>query len=227
MAVSALPRPAPLARAAVRPARSPRAALAPRSLAYALAYSNDAVIQKFLERHDVPLAEARSLFRETKKWLWLAARAADEAEAGLGATPQLAIDGPLVLLDEMWHTFILFTREYTHYCHSRFGRYVHHLPTTTDEKQRRREDYDRAPAAFRRKERARMRAQYTYVCEQLGEPTLRRWYSDYARRYTPQFVRAVTRAPGADEDPPAPPVTAPPSLRRSRPSAGPRRPSAR
>ena len=227
MAVPALPRPSSLARAAARPARSSRAGLAPRSLSYALAYTNDAVIEKFLERHDVPLAEARSLFRETKKWLWLAARTQDEAAAGLDATPQLAIDGPLVLLDEMWHTFILFTSDYAHYCYSRFGRYVHHHPTTADEKQRRREDYDRAPAAFRRKERARMRAQYTYVCEQLGEATLRRWYSDFARRYTPQFVRAVTRAPGAAEDRPARPATASRSRRRSRPDAGQRRPSAR
>lgn len=227
MAVPALRRLSSLARPAARPARSPRAVLAPRSLAHALAYENDGVIHKFLERHDIPLAEARSLFRETKKWLWLAARAEAEAEAGLRATPQLAIDGPLTLLDEMWHTFILFTREYTDYCHSRFGRYVHHLPTTPEEKQRRRKVHDRAPTAFRKRERARLRAQYTYVCRHLGEQTLRQWYSDYARRYTPQFVRAVTRTAGADADQPAQPMKAPRSPRRSRPSAAQRRPSAR
>jgi hypothetical protein len=226
MAVPALRRLSSLARPAARPARSPRAVLAPRSLAHALAYENDGVIHKFLERHDIPLAEARSLFRETKKWLWLAARAEAEAEAGVRATPQLAIDGPLTLLDEMWHTFILFTREYTDYCHSRFGRYVHHLPTTLDEKQRRQQEHDRAPTAFRRRERARLRAQYSYVCEHLGEQTLRQWYSHYARRYTPQFVRAVTRAAGAAADRAAP-VKAQRELRRSLPPAAQRRPSAR
>lgn len=37
--------------------------------------------------------------------------------------------GPSELVDIGWHTFILYTMEYTAYCHRAFGRYLHHNPT--------------------------------------------------------------------------------------------------
>lgn len=32
-------------------------------------------------------------------------------------------------VDEVWHTFILFTRDYTDFCNEVFGRYIHHQPS--------------------------------------------------------------------------------------------------
>jgi hypothetical protein len=32
-------------------------------------------------------------------------------------------------VDDAWHTFILFTRDYADYCDRRFGRFIHHEPT--------------------------------------------------------------------------------------------------
>lgn len=34
-------------------------------------------------------------------------------------------------VDEVWHAFILFTREYTEFCRSIFGRYIHHAPNSS------------------------------------------------------------------------------------------------
>lgn len=31
-------------------------------------------------------------------------------------------------VDNLWHTFILFTKEYTQFCKNTFGRYIHHEP---------------------------------------------------------------------------------------------------
>ncbi|MBI4440850.1 hypothetical protein HY639_01665 [Candidatus Woesearchaeota archaeon] len=33
-------------------------------------------------------------------------------------------------VDEVWHQFILFTREYHAFCDDMFGRYIHHAPAT-------------------------------------------------------------------------------------------------
>jgi hypothetical protein len=34
-------------------------------------------------------------------------------------------------VDEVWHRFILFTEEYTKFCDSIFGKYIHHAPNTS------------------------------------------------------------------------------------------------
>ena len=40
--------------------------------------------------------------------------------------------GPSRKIDTGWHTFILYTREYTAFCHSIAGEYIHHAPTDGD-----------------------------------------------------------------------------------------------
>lgn len=37
---------------------------------------------------------------------------------------------PSEMLDAAWHEFILHTNEYAHYCYSRFGKFIHHVPTS-------------------------------------------------------------------------------------------------
>ncbi|HKY84967.1 MAG TPA: hypothetical protein VJ160_09105 [Anaerolineales bacterium] len=34
-------------------------------------------------------------------------------------------------VDEVWHAFILFTREYAEFCQAAFGSFVHHVPRTS------------------------------------------------------------------------------------------------
>lgn len=35
---------------------------------------------------------------------------------------------PSQVVDDLWHEFILFTRNYQHFCQRAFGRYLHHTP---------------------------------------------------------------------------------------------------
>lgn len=39
-------------------------------------------------------------------------------------------------IDEVWHTHILYTREYTRDCKMLFGEYLHHSPAGDDEKEK-------------------------------------------------------------------------------------------
>jgi len=50
------------------------------------------------------------------------------ALVGLGYR-RLAMLNPEV--DEVWHTFILFTREYAEFCQAAFGTFIHHVPRTS------------------------------------------------------------------------------------------------
>ena len=57
----------------------------------------------------------REAFTELKKFLWLCAKS-DEQSALMVSK----------LIDELWHQFILFTREYHDFCDRFFGHYIHH-----------------------------------------------------------------------------------------------------
>lgn len=156
-------------------------------LARALAYRNDQIVYKFMERWDVSFADAEDLFDECKKLLWLMQRAGSRGH-------RFIIDDPLRMLDEMWHTFVLFTREYTDYCERLYGMYVHHAPTTRREKdalaQRMRQDR----AGFLRELTARQDLQWELVAAELGQDTVLKWYVEIPLRYPTRFFRTGQKA---------------------------------
>ncbi len=85
-----------------------------------LAYKNQQVIQYYCHHHsDVTPEQANQLFTDLLAWLWLNVhRQLSERRTYLF--------GPLLLLDDMWHVFILHTRDYYSFSTRFFGAYVHH-----------------------------------------------------------------------------------------------------
>lgn len=90
----------------------------------------------------------------------------------------------LVVIDEMWHNFVLFTKEYTQFCKEYFGYYLHHGPATEAEELENRARFqglqgkDRMEAVKDAK-----RPQYEYIYDHLGEETFVKWYVDYPKIY--------------------------------------------
>lgn len=160
----------------------------PGSLQRALAYRNDQIVFRFMETYGVTLRDARELFLEAKRWIWLMARS--EACGG----PTLIIDDRLIMIDEMWHTFILFSKEYHRYCETHFGHYVHHAPTTRRQVERTRALRRKDPAGFLQRAERRLRRQYTFIYDQLGRDTLLRWYEELPRKIpSPRVKRRASR----------------------------------
>ncbi|HVP69226.1 MAG TPA: hypothetical protein VMT17_18400 [Anaeromyxobacteraceae bacterium] len=149
------------------------------SLEQALGYRNDQILYKFQERWAVNFEEAAELFEETKKWLWVqvAARVTPGA-------PPMAMTVALAMLDEMLHTFILFTREYVEYCEENYGAYLHHAPMTRDAKNAQLERFRKDPDGMLAQEGEFLRNMYSFVYDLLGEETVVRWYSEYAEKYS-------------------------------------------
>lgn len=48
-----------------------------------------------------------------------------------GSTPTLAAAMPSKTVDEAWHEFLTYTRDYAEFCERAFGRFLHHVPETT------------------------------------------------------------------------------------------------
>lgn len=133
-------------------------------LAELLRYRHEGVVCRFMRVHGVTRERAEELFVETLKWLWLARRAREARPAGL----VLAMHTEIRAIDEMWHVFLLFTRDYAALCDAHLGGFVHHDPAPDGQ----REELDEAAFA------AELTALYSFVDEELGEATLRAWFEE-------------------------------------------------
>jgi hypothetical protein len=85
-----------------------------------LAYEHPHLIDRLQEKLGLSPDGAEELFEDTKRFLYL---------CGTVSEP-LAPSAPI---DECWHHFILFTREYAAFCNRYFGRFLHHVPKTAAE----------------------------------------------------------------------------------------------
>jgi hypothetical protein len=156
-----------------------------KSLARALAYRNRHVVDRFLSEYPIPRDEAEDIFRETKRWLWLCGKS--------GHSAALTVTSSMTVIDEMWHAFVLFTPDYAAYCERHFGRMLHHVPTTHTESARFFRRLEKTPDRVATEIGKSRRRQYEIVAEFLGDRTLRKWYVDFAERYSPRALARLRR----------------------------------
>ena len=98
--------------------KTPQANTGGVDIAGALQYHNFDLVKRYAKRYDITLEEAEHLFTECRKFLVICAMISGPCS-------------PSNQLDEMWHHFILHTRDYRQFCEKFFGRFIHHNPTET------------------------------------------------------------------------------------------------
>jgi hypothetical protein len=81
----------------------------------ALSYENADIIEKFCSEQEVEQELAKEYFIEVKKFLYLCANTTDRL-------------APSAEIDKIWHTFILFTKDYRQYCMHFLGKFIDHVP---------------------------------------------------------------------------------------------------
>jgi hypothetical protein len=151
------------------------------SLQEVLGYDNPRVLNKFRTMYAISQDEAQEIFTEMKKWLWLSAQRKIAVRNGqLEDFGSLVIHTGMVVIDELWHVFILHTKDYTDFCERYFGFYIHHSPGSPD---------------FLPQSEEKNRAQLNYIWELLGEETLLKWYEGYPVRYSPEILIGLMRPP--------------------------------
>lgn len=82
------------------------------------AYDMSFVFDKLVRDRKVAKSDIKVLEKEFKRFVLL---------AGLGIFP-IAMISPLV--DEVWHQFILFTKQYRDFCYDTIGFFLEHTPDT-------------------------------------------------------------------------------------------------
>lgn len=177
---------------ATQPQRTRKIELICPSISDVVTYSNPHVIDSFRSLLDVSEGEAHGIFHETIKWLWFCNDVAARPFDGMHNAP--VIDSSLLIIDEMWHTFILHTRDYFDFCFKHFGRYLHHQPTLRAEK----EAMQASLQVLTTEQRASLlteqkRGQYNAVYERLGRDTFKTWYFTYPDQYPLERILRLRR----------------------------------
>ncbi|MEK9201664.1 MAG: hypothetical protein AAB944_01700 [Patescibacteria group bacterium] len=82
----------------------------------ALAYRHPVLLKRFAKKHGLPVKTAEHQFIELKKFLVVCGMMESSCSPSQG-------------LDEIWHAFILHTRDYQEFCERYIGGFIHHRPT--------------------------------------------------------------------------------------------------
>jgi hypothetical protein len=85
-----------------------------------MSFEFDPLVHRMVDKYQWAEDEARSVFEDTKRYLYL---------ARMTGKPLI----PPAKVDEMWHNFILFTADYASFCERRLGKFIHHRPRRRDD----------------------------------------------------------------------------------------------
>lgn len=97
------------------------------------------------------------LWTDMLSWLWLSHKV---SPVPLWVSPET------LWLDRMWHTFILFTKDYISFCENYFGQILHHEPLV---------EIIESESDLKERQNI-LKPQLYLIGKELGESYLRRWY---------------------------------------------------
>lgn len=156
-----------------------------KTLAEVLSYSNAAILRAFRETFDISEKETEDIFRETKKFLWICALSRAEFSIDLiGVPKKIHVHKSMLVIDQLWHVFINYTRLYTDFCEQYLDGYVHHIP---------REPGSKGPTEEENE------LQLSYIYDKLGEETLVKWYDKYEEQYSPAKLQKLLKPQDFDK----------------------------
>lgn len=134
------------------------------SLDRVLTYRHSGVVRRYCKEQHADLPEAEEVFREMLKFLYISYRAGTEEPEGFG----FVVSAEIEKIDWMWHTFLLFTKDYADFCDNHFGFFLHHFPNEAEDQT----DTPLDENALREV----VQKQFALVYDVLGRDTLITWY---------------------------------------------------
>lgn len=147
-----------------------------------LDYTDENVIYRFSNLYKMDMDEINDIFMEMKVFLAISSISKDN---------EVYINNDLLVIDEMWHNFILFTKAYEEFCKKFFGVFIHHLPISKNERESflklREEKPEEASKIFLEKEENLITA--VYDC--CGEQKVRKWFETYPEKYTKEYLKSI------------------------------------
>lgn len=149
------------------------------TLAEVLAYENEDVVDRFATDFSVSHEDAAEIFNEMKRWLWITARRREKNQEHAN----FPLFNEAYAIDMMWHTFILFTKDYADFCEKYFGKFIHHQPKPSKEVREWRAKVESDPVGARQERESNLRQVYEYLYDEIGPDILSKWCEDFPARF--------------------------------------------
>lgn len=149
-------------------------------------YQHEGVIGKFRDEWDVEETQALDIFSEMKKFLYVSEYAQKQCI-------EFEIDEPILMIDKMWHQFILFTNDYDKFCNHFFGKMLHHMPFCSAHLTQKIKTLSQNGITLNEHKRERLEKQLYVISSTFGAETLKKWYVHYGRKYSPEKVNMLQR----------------------------------
>lgn len=134
-----------------------------------LAYQNQAICDRYRRDYPKNSLTPEVALREVIKYFYLSQQYQEDKKKRPDDEALNFICGmypDMREIDDMWHTFLLFTKDYLDFCNHYFGKFIHHTPKT---------EKDIVPPELFEQEFSRY---LSYVYDHLGEETIRVWFPE-------------------------------------------------
>lgn len=154
-------------------------------------YQNQDVIARFLQRYRVSEDEANLLFQEVKKLLWLFGVLREKKIRDV-----LYIDISMIMLDEMWHNFAIFTHDYEAFCKKYCNGLIYHAPASVESKRKQVKQRTDNYQEWLKKVEQDTESLITVVYDYLGEETTLLWFETLPNLYNQDRLKNVLKPLG-------------------------------
>lgn len=134
-----------------------------------LKYTHTKAINSYIRNYPTDESMAYELFIDMLRYLWITRK---HTQDRLKYPQEEAFQFQFVMheemrdIDNMWHNFILYTRDYTDFCVKYFGEYLHHVPDVSETMLQTDDEFS-----------IELERYLSYVYDNLGEQTVRRWFA--------------------------------------------------
>lgn len=133
-----------------------------------LNYRHPAVIRRFGKEFPELADKAEVIFSDLMKFFWAGRKHEELKKSSQDEALDFIyiMDEEMKSIDQMWHIFLLYTKDYMSFCETYFGEYLHHLPDIVDRMETEKSDFN-----------ANLERFLNFTFDHLGEEVIRRWYS--------------------------------------------------
>jgi hypothetical protein len=138
-----------------------------------LKYRNQFVIEQFSKNFGLTQRQSEVIFKDMLRFIWLRNKSlcpAKQKHPILKSLPRFAMLHEWLIIDEMWHTFILFSASYRDFCLKYFGAYLDHLPSL-----------GRGEAE---PEQVDMDLYIDLIYDEFGPAVANRWFMTYSKQFS-------------------------------------------
>jgi len=141
-----------------------------------LTYKNKYVIDRFCQLRPDAKDEADLIFDDLKRFLWLVATLEERKKGGI-SVPDISFSESMIIMDDMWHAFVLWTKFYKEFCEEFFGKFIHHpteMPVFYKNSVQDKLEEEESMNIF-------LEGMITVCIEELGETVTKRWFDYYIK----------------------------------------------